>query len=333
MVDGKTEYYLNHGNSDSAGYYLDLYQQFYADDHPYNQARVTRFQAQELYNRGKYKESIDLLNKAFDKLDSARTMAVSDVDNLLYAQASAEERQLLLDAAERQRKRTERQLFIAAATAALLLLGGFALIRFLRRRQRMRFLEFKLNLARNIHDEANPALLYAQNLLKVLRPEDESQKKELSAHIQHTMEVVRSLSHDLKQEEQTTLGDLAAFAEGVLQKLSMAMGFSYHIESEMDRARFISHYQFTQLKAILNECITNSVKHANFSAINLSFLQGLNKLTIAYHDNGKGWPENGVAEGIGLANMKERSRQLNGDWSLENNYPEGYRTRLDILLR
>jgi len=84
--------------------------------------------------------------------------------------------------------------------------------------------------------------------------------------------------------------------------------------------------------SVLNECITNTIKHASFDKISLTFANNGNKLAITYSDNGKGW-EMPAGGGIGMRNMQERIAQLNGEWKIDNDYPNGYRIHISCLLR
>ncbi|MDE1193366.1 MAG: hypothetical protein PW786_14665 [Arachidicoccus sp.] len=177
-------------------------------------------------------------------------------------------------------------------------------------------------MARNIHDETGPALLYAKTLAKSSR--NGFEKSELEQHIEHTMEKIRSLSHELKSNKQYTLNNLVKDLEITLKKLNYGDAFSYTIYKNIDEKHFLSHYQYSQLKAILNECITNTIRHAIFDKISIALVCKNNKLIVSYEDNGKGWQEDKSNIGIGMKNMEERISQLNGDWILHNNYPNGY---------
>ncbi len=92
-----------------------------------------------------------------------------------------------------------------------------------------------------------------------------------------------------------------------------------------------ANYQFSQLTSVLNECISNTIKHASFNKINATFTSSGNKLTITYNDNGKGWEAQQAATGIGVRNMEERIGQMNGEWKINNDYPKGYRIHISCL--
>lgn len=335
-ADAKTAYYIHYARIDSAAYYLERYQEFMkGNQNLYNRFVEKKYKARLLYTEKKYKESADLYETAMSMLDSSRTLISRDIDDMMYARAESEEQQLLLAEAELQNRIAEKKLLIGGATGSILLVCAFFFVRQLRRRQKDKLLEFKFNMARNIHDETNPALLYASALAKASRSTERGviASTELEQHIGHIMELMRSLSHDLKSDKQYVLHDLVATMKQTLVKLNVSGDFSFDIQAGPGMKRFISHYQFSQLRSILNECITNSIKHASFDKIDLVFTSKGNRLVITYRDNGAGWPPSLQAAGIGIDNMKDRVRQLNGELEIANDYPNGYRITVSCLLR
>ncbi len=338
IADMKTAYYIQYTNIDSAAHYLGVYEEMVTDNLDlYNVFVSKKYRARLLYKEGKYKESMDMYEAAMNTLDTSRSVLVKDIDDMMYARAETEEQQLLLADAAARNKKAERRFFIASAVIALLLIAGLFIIRYIRRRQKNKLVKFKLDMARNIHDETNPALLYAKALIKASRSDEDREKinAELESHLGHTMELIRSLSHDLKSDKQYVLHDLVAKTEQTLEKLNTGNDFVFNIQASIEKRRFISHYQFSQLVSVLNECMTNTIKHASFNKINVTFATSGNKLAITYNDNGKGWETIQAAPGIGIGirNMEERIWQLNGEWKIDNNYPDGYRIHISSLLR
>lgn len=332
----RVSYYLKYYNADSLNQYLTLYEECMKNEEiPYNQYLLKRYKAEALYRAGRYKESADILQASDAHLDSSRSTLMQDIDNMLYAQAKSEEQQQQLKEADERNRRKEVTINIILVSGLVLITIGVGIVWYIRQRQRRRFLEFKLNLARNIHDETGPALLYAKTLARVAREKNdiESGKSEMELHLEHTIEVIRSLSHDLKSDEQNTIGDIIATTEHTLKKLNVNNEFTYHLHEKIGEKRFLSHYQFSHLKAILQECITNTIKHASFNKIDIHFLRNGNKLIITYTDNGQGWHERNINAGIGMQNMKERTEKLNGDFVIINNYPKGYKVNLTVSLQ
>jgi len=285
--------------------------------------------------KGNHRLAYEYLRTAFNKEKEDVTKIITDRDHNLYAQAEAEDQKLMLEEAIAEKQISDQRISVSLLTIGLLLLAGISIPLYLRQRQKARFLQFKLNMARNIHDETNPALLYAKALAKSTRTADgnNATKSELEQHIEHTIEIIRSLSHDLKSDKQHTIGDLAKDVENTLKKLSLAYQYSYNISYKTLAKTFLSHQQFTQLRSIALECITNTIKHATFDKIDIAFKKENHKLILLYTDNGSGSPVNEQETGIGIANMRERAEQLHGDFELHCNQPNGYRINIAIPLR
>ncbi|WP_222166724.1 sensor histidine kinase [Edaphocola aurantiacus] len=333
VIDNKTVFFLEEANIDSTAHYIKLLEgEFNQNRSTWDHYIVTKYKARALYNQGNYVACIDTLRRAIEIGEEFMSTTVTEASDMMYAMAKVEDQQIVLAEAEAKQKRTDQLLLLIGSGTVLLLLAGVSAFVIIRQRQQAKFLEFKLNLARNIHDEANPALLYAKTLAKAKRAgEGLSDKSELEHHIDHTMELIRSLAHDLKSDKQYSVADLISNIRATLEKLSIVGEFQYQIHEKADDKRFLSHYQFSQLKAVLQECITNTLKHAEFSRIDLLFSNQKDKLNIIYKDNGSGWSEQS-SNGIGLDNMTQRIQKLNADVTIDNHYPEGYQIDLSVKL-
>lgn len=335
IVNKKLFYFLKQKINDSAAFYLKILTDIRKDDgSAINKFVIGQAHAKYLFNMGRYKESADTLGNSVKYLDSTYIQIVKDINEMMYAQAKAEDQQFFLNEAAVENERKAELIRWGTSAGILLLVLGVGSFVFIRQRQRKKFLEFKLNMARNIHDETGPALLYAKSLAKSCKVigDDEKMRAELENHIENTMAVMRSLSHDLKSDKLYSIGSLIKETDSTLKKLKNLNVFNYEIKERLKENRFISHYQFSQLKAVLQECITNSIKHAQFDRIDISFIETVNKLAITYNDNGKGWESN-PGDGIGMSNMRERVRLVNGDFKIDNKFPEGYSIQMLVPLR
>ena len=329
-MDKKIVYYLEAGNTDSAGYYLKEFQRFHnKKDNPYINYMTTKYTARSLYNRGLYKQSIDTLLGAIVLMEKMRATAVTEINDIVYALAKLEDQQLLLEDTREKQRKSDRRLLYTGSGFVLLLLGGLYTVRVMRYRQMEKFLEFKLNLARNIHDEANPALLYAKALASSeRRSQGITTKTALESQIENTMELLRSLSHDLRSARQHSVAELTREVRDLLQKLNPDNAYSYYIRKDIEEHLFLSHFQYTQILAILKECISNTLKHADFRQIDIALSRQQHTISITYRDDGPGWPPQTEDRGIGLENMKTRAAKMNASFQLHNNYPEGYYIQL-----
>ena len=105
--------------------------------------------------------------------------------------------------------------------------------------------------------------------------------------------------------------------------------------------RVLSHGQLTHLQAIIQELISNSIKHADCNKIMLRIAAPEQRLTVSYSDDGKGigpgvgrgiGPGVGSSSGIGIKNMEERVALLRGSFQLNDAWPNGYSIEISIPL-
>jgi len=326
--------YFNQNNTDSARYYLSLLTtggdkvRYSSLDPTFLMENNSRLLAGE----GRFAEAYAGLQKVYKWRDSAYYAVSSDKDNNLYALAEAENTQMALRRSEEKKQAAEKSTIILLFLLTVLLLGGFAGFVVYRQHQKRRLLGLRLQLARNFHDEIGPMLLYASILAK--KEGDEEQKKQLSL----IMEAVRNIAHDLKSTRLSTVASFGKEVTVLLEKVKKAAGIDFSLQAG-NGARVLSHGQFTQLQAIVQELVSNSIKYANCSMISLKMAASDRVFTFRYSDDGKGiGPDTGsgetvsVSPGIGLQNIRERVLGLKGSFELHNFWPEGYYIDISIPL-
>ena len=82
---------------------------------------------------------------------------------------------------------------------------------------------------------------------------------------------------------------------------------------------------------IVQEGLTNTMKHSSASAVHVQVTYGEHDLTLEIIDDGRGSPRNGV-QGHGLIGMRERVAMFNGKLEFGNRPEGGFRLRADIPL-
>jgi signal transduction histidine kinase len=81
---------------------------------------------------------------------------------------------------------------------------------------------------------------------------------------------------------------------------------------------------------MIQECISNIIRHAGADIITFSAKKENDKIAIDIRDNGKGFDHNGKPVGVGLQNLKNRSRMIDAD--LRVNSSPGNGTQVTILV-
>ena len=74
----------------------------------------------------------------------------------------------------------------------------------------------------------------------------------------------------------------------------------------------VGEYTSIQLYRIVSEGIANILKHANATASIISITTSSQSLTLQIRDNGMGFNNHSVAEGVGLISIRERVDSLKG---------------------
>jgi signal transduction histidine kinase len=86
----------------------------------------------------------------------------------------------------------------------------------------------------------------------------------------------------------------------------------------------------TALFRIVQESLTNVVRHAAADKVVVSLLYANDQLTLAIRDNGRGFDWEGTAGGVGLVSMRERCGAIGAVFKV-NSYP-GAGTLIEITV-
>ncbi|MBS1602699.1 MAG: hypothetical protein JST42_08520, partial [Bacteroidetes bacterium] len=179
--------------------------------------------------------------------------------------------------------------------------------------------------ARNFHDQIGPMLLYGSVLARKRGDE------EMREHISLIMDAVRDISHDLKSSELSTVGSFGKAVSVLLEKVKAATDIDYSLQVG-NSGQILAYGQLTQLEAIVQELISNSIKHSECREIMVRLGVEKRKMVLNYSDDGEGINPSLAGGGIGLKNIGERVKSMNGSFMLNNSWPRGYSVDITIPL-
>ena len=86
------------------------------------------------------------------------------------------------------------------------------------------------------------------------------------------------------------------------------------------------------LYRIFQEALQNINKYAEANLITITITKNETSIRIQIADNGKGFEIEQIKKGIGLKNMEYRSKELNGQFSIESKQNIGTKINLSIPL-
>ena len=86
----------------------------------------------------------------------------------------------------------------------------------------------------------------------------------------------------------------------------------------------------SQIYRIIQECISNTIKHARASALKVSIWRRNGELTIQYRDNGIGISDSQNKLGLGLLTIRERTEIIGGRIDLKTGTNKGITLTITI---
>ncbi len=191
-------------------------------------------------------------------------------------------------------------------------------------------------IARELHDEAGQALIGIKLNLQVLaRKIPESLpilREEVNALRQEVNQATRRLQAISRGLRPPTLDELGLLA--ALNRLSIEFeqntGIPINLEMAVQQTRLPQPIEIACYR-IVQESLTNVVRHANASQIWVKLDEEERVLTLRIKDNGDGFQTPGAEPGgLGLLGMRERATILGGQLSIDSAPGKG--TEIQVII-
>jgi signal transduction histidine kinase len=178
--------------------------------------------------------------------------------------------------------------------------------------------------SRELHDGLGPLLstikMYMQSLSETRDADKVKFIAEESEHnIKIAIQTMREVAHGLSPFNLSNFGYVNAvleFTKGINKIHKLEIDFSYN-----SHVRFSDFYEIV-LYRITTELITNTLKHAHATHVEIAFNYSIDRknITLIYHDNGRGFDTSckETKTGMGLVNIQHRIRILGGNFRIES---------------
>ncbi|HEY5693254.1 MAG TPA: GAF domain-containing sensor histidine kinase [Gaiellaceae bacterium] len=176
------------------------------------------------------------------------------------------------------------------------------------------------HLARELHDETGQALT---SILLGLKPLEESADEptrealaELREHVVSALQDVRRLAVELRPAVLDDFGLIPALERLTNSFVEQDVRVDFH--SALGAARLPGEVE-TALYRVVQESLTNVVKHANAHHVSVSVARRGAHVAAVVEDDGDGFDQRAVREdGMGLLGMRERLALLDGRLEIES---------------
>ncbi len=183
--------------------------------------------------------------------------------------------------------------------------------------------ELTLNdISREIHDNIGQVLsLVRINLNTLKAPEETTKINRMDELMEKAITDLRSLSHSLDADHIRKKGWLVAVTK-LLNDIAKTGKYKTHIHHDEDLPA-LGNDKPIILFRMIQEIINNIIRHAAADTIHLDASRENSKLVIKVSDNGKGFDTDKSAEGMGIQNLKNRSKLINADLQIKSNTGKG----------
>lgn len=141
---------------------------------------------------------------------------------------------------------------------------------------------------------------------------------------------VRKIAHNMESGVLANFGLILALDDlkevleqaGELKFNYVAYGLKQRLNSDVEIAIY----------RVIQELVSNAIKHARASEMNVELTRKANQLVVMVSDNGKGYHPNAVTGGMGLKNIKARVNRLNGTFFIDSGLNNGTTNIIEIPL-
>ncbi len=195
--------------------------------------------------------------------------------------------------------------------------------------------EERKTIARELHDEVGQTLtglrlgLGGLDRLAGNKEALQEQTAELKSLAEQTLRAVRDIAVGLRPSV-LDLGLVPAI-QWQARRFSTYSGVPATVSYEGRLDEIPEEYR-TCIYRVVQECLTNALKHANAKAVKVELREANSVLEVAVSDDGNGFQNGGLRAGMGLIGMEERVRELGGNLRVESTIGLGTSVRVRLSI-
>lgn len=194
--------------------------------------------------------------------------------------------------------------------------------------------EERRRISRELHDEAGHALITLKYSLASFLSEIPENLSGLRQRISDAMDIsdrmmtqIRALAHSLRPPVLEVGGinlSLKDYCEEFTERTGLSVQYSGVEIPNLPDEIGLSLYRFVQ------ESLTNILKHANATKVNIRLQYRKEKIELSVADNGEGMDVNAQTGGIGLLGVKERFNLIGGNIKINSQRGRGVKTIANV---
>jgi len=187
----------------------------------------------------------------------------------------------------------------------------------------------RIRVAKDLHDDVGMMLMTMRTYINSVSEKSmpESAIPDLRALVDDTHETIRRLSWDLMPSTLERFGLIQTVRE-MCYRLSLRNAIPVELK-EPDEPFSLDKNQETLLYRIIQESVTNALKHSRATKISIALTHSASILYLSIADDGIGFDfpvENSkikMRQGLGMLNIESRAGILGAELEFQNNTPSG----------
>jgi|GEM_PF-522541 len=349
LVRFRIENYFNLANPDSLRFYISKYESSPTFGNS-QRADLAEFKGKLKALQGDYHDAYVSLTDALKLERDVQTALMAESSDLLYAYTEAEHSGIALQRAEKVKQQRALWLVIISSLASMIVLAIYLMMRYRSRKSKAQIQalnntanlqiiameevkhqavrEEQQRLGQDLHDSLSSSIASIRYQLETLSMDTDdiflkNKLGTLQAEVTTVYDAARNKSHEWfsaaeEQEEQSFEQRIKLLTDSALP--DSRYGKDIHIDDN-SLLRVNADTRITLLR-IIQEAITNIIKHAKAKNIGILIYEEMDNLLLVINDDGKGLSETKSDNGkstMGLQSIRRRVQYLNGETSFQSN--------------
>ncbi|MDF2437789.1 MAG: signal transduction histidine kinase [Bacteroidota bacterium] len=279
-----------------------------------------------------YKEFIEAKDSIFNTENTKKNVQAEmnfEFDKKQAQKSMEHEKQVVaLEAENRIQKNTRNFIIVLSFMTLLLVASGFV---YFNNKRTLELRELhaqqliiaqdkeKQRISKELHDSIGQNILFIKNQMI------KNNELRLMSSVDETLEEVRNISKNLYPNQLEKYG-LSAAVEALAEKTKQSSDIFVSCDLEGFRDSIPPGHQINYYR-IIQECITNTVKHADATALRITATKKEGNIELIIQDDGKGFSKTALAkkaqQSFGMLNIEERIKSLKGRYELETSPGKG----------
>lgn len=183
-------------------------------------------------------------------------------------------------------------------------------------------------IAEDLHDSLGGKLSALKLFVEDIKKSDRQLYDKIKVVLDESYNDVRHISHQKNASAMIEKGLIPA-VNRVADRLKSTERLQVEV-TNIDFKKKIRNFIELQLFRIIQELLTNTIKHARAKSVNIQFSEENNTLNVIYEDDGIGFDTQKTNFGVGLKNMENRIKKIGGSLTIDSNPGNGTTIILNV---